>query len=464
MNSEWPEVELGKLLEITSSKRIFREDYVEEGIPFFRSKEVIERSDGKEISTELYITREKFNEIKKKFGAPAVGDILLTSVGTLGVSYQVEPGDEFYFKDGNLTWFRNFSDKISSRYLLCWLKSPGAKRALEMITIGSTQKALTIVSLKKIKIPLPDMDHQARIVEIYDSLTEKIRVNRQINQTLEQIAQTIFKSWFVDFEPVKAKIEAKAAGRDPERAAMSTISGKTEAELDQLTPEQYQQLSVTAALFPDELVESEIPKGWAYRDLDTICQFTAGSAFKPEYQGQPEGDYPFIKVSDMNLEGNEIFIRASQNYVDEVQRKTMNAKLHPVGATVFAKIGVALLSNRRRLLRVPTIIDNNMMSAASRDGEALSWYLFLLISSIDFTVFANGTALPYLNVSDLQKIQVVVPSGGASKSIWAAFNELVAPLFEAIYANSNQSVNLASLRDSLLPKLLSGEIPISQGI
>jgi type I restriction enzyme S subunit len=148
---------------------------------------------------------------------------------------------------------------------------------------------------------------------------------------------------------------------------------------------------------------------WHATTLGEICKFSAGSAFSPDHQGGELG-IPFIKVSDMNLSGNEIFIRHAQNYVEESVRLKMKAKLHPVGATVFAKIGVALTSNRRRLLAVPTIIDNNMMSAAPLDGVVRSRFLYLLLDSIDFNPIAAGTALPYLNVGDLQKLQASIPS------------------------------------------------------
>ena len=131
--------------------------------------------------------------------------------------------------------------------------------------VGSVRVRIYYKELARLALTIPPIAEQEKIVQILSTLDDKIELNRQINQTLEQIAQTIFKSWFVDFEPVKAKIEAKAAGRDPERAAMCAISGKLEPELDQLPPEQYQQLAATAALFPDELVESElglIPVGW----------------------------------------------------------------------------------------------------------------------------------------------------------------------------------------------------------
>lgn len=240
---------------------------------------------------------------------------------------------------------------------------------------------------------------------------------------------------------------------------MSAISGKSDAELDALPPEQYDQLAVTAALFPDEMEESElgeIPKGWTCGALGDICSFTAGSAFKPEHQGSTEGDYPFIKVSDMNLAGNEVFIQSANNYVSRAQQSEMKAKLHPLGATVFAKIGVALISNRRRLLTTPTIIDNNLMSASPIEGKSGQYFLYSMLSTIDFNILASGTALPYINVSDLKKVAIIRPSSG----VWRAFEAKASSIFSMMQALAVQCLTLATTRNTLLPKLLSGEVEV----
>ena len=123
----WQETILQNLCEITSSKRIYAADYQSEGVPFFRGKEIIEKHNGNTgVSTELFISEEKFLEIKRKFGVPQPGDLLLTSVGTLGVPYVVKPSEEFYFKDGNLTWFKYFKN-LDSRYAsLCLPGTPPA--------------------------------------------------------------------------------------------------------------------------------------------------------------------------------------------------------------------------------------------------------------------------------------------------------------------------------------------------
>lgn len=119
----WEKTKIGDHCEITSSKRIFYSEYTDSGVPFYRSKEIIESSQGQPISEPLYISTDKYNDIKSKFGVPLPGDMLLTSVGTIGIPYIVRTDDYFYFKDGNLTWFRNFDDSLSSEFLCYWIGS-----------------------------------------------------------------------------------------------------------------------------------------------------------------------------------------------------------------------------------------------------------------------------------------------------------------------------------------------------
>ena len=200
-----------------------------------------------------------------------------------------------------------------------FFSSPVGRTLIESIVEqGAGASGIRGSDLAELSVPWIAPTVQRRIAGVLSQIDDKIAVNRRINQTLEAMAQAIFKSWFVDFDPVKAKIAAKQEGRDPLRAAMGAISGKTEAEIDALPPEQYEQLAATAALFPDEMEASElgdIPRGWACCVLADICSFTAGSAFKPEHQGSTEGEFPFIKVSDMNLAGNEVLFQSANNYV-----------------------------------------------------------------------------------------------------------------------------------------------------
>lgn len=141
-----------------------------------------------------------------------------------------------------------------------------------------------------------------------------------------------------------------------------------------------------------------------------------GSAFPKDFQGHSSGELPFIKVSDFDLPDNLYRISRANNWVSAESARDMKAKPHPSGATVFAKIGIALLSNRRRLLVRETLIDNNMMSAAPSDSTDKR-FLFYLLRTLDFGLLASGSALPYLRASDLQAIAVVVPPPDEQRAI-----------------------------------------------
>ena len=410
-----------------------------------------------DLSAPSYTDEEHFKQRVRRM-APRPGDIVITREAPMGEVCKIPDGLTCCL--GQRQVLLRPKAGINADYLLYALQSPVVQEQIRWNEgTGSTVSNIRIPVLEKIEIPRLGASEQF-IAAALKSVDDKIDLNRRINQTLEAIAQAIFQSWFVDFEPVKAKIAARAEGRDPLRAAMSAISGKADAELDALPTEQYEQLAATAVLFPDEMEESElgeIPKGCIAGSLGDICNFTAGSAFSPEHQGSAGGDYPFIKVSDMNLVGNEVFIQSANNYVSQARKLEMKAKLHPQGATVFAKIGVALISNRRRLLITPTIIDNNMMSASPIEGKSASYFLYSMLSTIDFNTLVSGTALPYLNVSDLRKIPIVRPLDGVCR----AFELKAASIFLMMQKLAAQSVTLASVRDALLPKLLSGEIEVS---
>lgn len=194
---KWEKVKLGDCCEITSSKRIYYSEYVESGIPFFRSKEIIELSSGSPISEPLYISQAKYETIKEKYGIPKPGDMLLTSVGTIGVPYIVKSSDCFYFKDGNLTWFRNFKENLLPSFLYHWVKSQEGYGKLYNATIGSSQKALTISALNNLEISLPPLPIQKKIAFVlscYDDLIENCR--KQI-ALLQEAAARVYRKWFV---------------------------------------------------------------------------------------------------------------------------------------------------------------------------------------------------------------------------------------------------------------------------
>lgn len=186
----WEEKPLSELLTITYSKRIFYSEYVTSGIPFYRSKEIIELRNTGSTNSELYISEDRFNKIDKKFGSPKIEDILMTSVGTLGIPYRVRKGDRFYFKDGNLTWFKDFKG-IPSTIIYFWLLSKIGQEELATITIGSTQEALTIEGLKNISFKLPPKENIANYELVFNSIIDKIEFNQSQIRTLEKLRDTL---------------------------------------------------------------------------------------------------------------------------------------------------------------------------------------------------------------------------------------------------------------------------------
>ncbi len=167
---------------------------------------------------------------------------------------------------------------------------------------------------------------------------------------------------------------------------------------------------------------------WKSYPLGELCSLRAGVAFKTADQGSPSGEFPFIKVSDMNLSQNSIAIRDANNWVDSDYIKRTKAKIFPVGTVVFAKIGEALKHNRVRQIVRPTLIDNNMMGARPNPEVVQRKFLYYMLSSFDIASTATGTALPYLTVSVLERQRFLVPPLGIQRriaSILSAYDDLI---------------------------------------
>lgn len=193
----WEEKRLEELGNITSSKRIFKSEYVKEGIPFYRTKEIKELANGKNISLELFISHKRYNEIKANFGIPKEGDILLSAVGTIGEIYVVQKGDEFYFKDGNIVWLKDF-DSIDTYYLKYALKS--FVEQIKKLSRGSAYSALTIEKLNKYRVPIASIKEQQTIVAKLDALsaeTKKLEaVYHQKLTDLEELKKSVLHKAF----------------------------------------------------------------------------------------------------------------------------------------------------------------------------------------------------------------------------------------------------------------------------
>lgn len=394
--SEWKEYKLGDIAEITSSKRIFYSEYVENGVPFYRSKEIIDLFNRRDIQTELFITEKRFKEIEEKFGVPLEDDILLTSVGSLGVPYKVKRKDKFYFKDGNLTWFRNLDkSKVIPDFLFTWISSNVGKQKLDEVSIGSTQAALTISGLKTIEILLPDLKTQKSIASILSSLDDKIDLLHRQNITLEKMAETLFRQWFVE--------EAK---------------------------EDWEEISLYDAI---ELVGGGTPK-------TTVNEYWDGN----------------IKwLSGGDIAGNhKNFVVSSEKSITELGLKNSSAKLLPKFSTVISARGTV---GKYCMLSEPMTFSQSNYGILPKFKNCFFFTYLLVAHSVDeLQSAAYGSVFDTITTNTFKGLTITLPE----EEYIIRFNESMEPYFSKILTNQTQIRTLSALRNTLLPKLMSGVVTI----
>lgn len=195
---DWEEKSLEELGQITSSKRIYKKEYAKDGVPFYRIKEIKELAHGKAITLELFISNKRYKEIKDTFGVPLIGDILMTAVGTIGEIYVVKNDEEFYFKDGNVLWFKDFNS-VDSNFLKYVLMS--FVEQIKKLSKGSAYSALTIEKIEKHKIFIPKLiSDQKTIVKKLDTLSEQTKklegVYKRKLSDLEELKKSVLNKAF----------------------------------------------------------------------------------------------------------------------------------------------------------------------------------------------------------------------------------------------------------------------------
>ena len=196
-NKNWEIKCLDELGIITSSKRIYKSEYVKDGVPFYRTKEIKELSNGKSISLELFISRVRYEQIKQSFGVPKIGDLLMSAVGTIGEIMVIENEDEFYFKDGNILWFKDF-EKLDTNYLKYALTAFVEK--IKSLAIGAAYSALTIEKLNKYEIAFP------KTIKEQQTIVSKLDALRAETQKLE----AVYQKKLDDLEELKKSLLQKA--------------------------------------------------------------------------------------------------------------------------------------------------------------------------------------------------------------------------------------------------------------
>ncbi|MDO9762808.1 restriction endonuclease subunit S [Glaesserella parasuis] len=294
-----------------------------------------------------------------------------------------------------------------------------------------SQKALNSMELNYFEDPMI----RRKIVESLLELDKKIELNTQINQTLEQIAQTIFKSWFIDFDPVHAKANALASGQTAEQAtqvAMAVISGKNTQELHRLqtaNPEQYQQLWEIAEAFPSGFDEEGVPRGWEERYLKDVCNIVYGKGL-PKNKLTEKGFYVF---------GANGVIGFYDSYTYEKPQVLIGCR---------GTVGQVTLSYPY------SFVTNNSLVIEYENSCVSMYYLEKYLSNINLKEISSGSVQPQITIQNMSKVKILIPN----IEILNFYSEKVKEIYDKRLHHFYENQSLSKVRDLLLPKLLSGEV------
>ncbi|TCI02206.1 restriction endonuclease subunit S [Corallincola luteus] len=335
---------------------------------------------------------------------------------------------------------------------------------------GAVQPKLNKANLDTIEIPIPPIDERRSLNRTLNHLRDKIAVNTQTNQTLEQIAQALFKSWFVDFDPVKAKMETLAAGGsadDAELAAMRVISAKTIDELNSLkasNPEAFNKLAQTAALFPAAMQDSElgeIPEGWEVVKTEQLAEKIAMGPFGSNIKVSTFVDNGVPIISGHHLketlltEGNHNFI--STGHANKLKNSCVHSE--DIVFTHAGNIGQVSLIPENTTYDEYVISQRQFYLRVDRERASPYYLVFFFKSNYgQHVLLSNASQVGVPSIarpsSHLKNIELIKPT----LELMENFENICKSLLNGVGAGRKESLELAELRDTLLPKLLSGEI------
>ncbi|WP_456268770.1 restriction endonuclease subunit S [Kushneria sp. AK178] len=488
MSSEWPIVTVD---EIKSDKknaisigpfgsRMKSDCYVDSGVAVIRGTNLGSGPDF--INSLVYVSEEKANELASCNAYR--GDLVFPHRGAIGEVGIVE-NDQRYLLSTSLMKLTCDTEKVEPKFVYYFFKSSHGRHELlkNSSQVGTPGIGQPLSSLKAIEIPLPPLYVQKSIANVLGTLDAKIQLNRQINQTLEQMAQALFKSWFVDFEPVKAKIAARKRwqalqpenesaspvcyaaefGEQPavndletimNRAAMQAIAGKTAAQLDAIRaedPERYHELYETAALFPSAMQDSElgeIPEGWNCLSLDQIAKYQNGLALQ-KFRPENEDDYlPVVKISQLK-----------KGYADGEEKASPNINPECIidnGDVVFSWSGSLIVDT---WCGGRAALNQHLFKVTSSIYPKWLYFHFTRHHLEEFQRIAADKAVTmgHIKREHLKQAFCAVPDAK-----YLSIGKAIDNMFEKQIDMRLESLTLSQMRDSLLPKLLSGELMPSE--
>ena len=411
--------------------------FVESGVPIIR---------GNNLTTDLtrfvergfvYLTEEKASEFRN---CEAVrGDLVFTAAGSLG-QVGIIPDNSLYDRyiiSNKQLRARVDAAKVLPIFAFYWLSSPEMVAYIQQRNTGSTVPLINLSVLRQLPVPLPPLPDQKRIADILVSLDDKIELNRKMNETLEAMARAIFKSWFVNFDPVVAKSE----GRQPEGM---------DAE--------------TAKLFPDSFEDSEIgriPKGWKVKPFSETVEILSGGTPKTTETSFWGGDIPWFSVVDSSSD-SDVFVIKTEKTITQAGVDNSATQVLPHGTTIISARGTV---GKTCIVGVPMAMNQSCFGICDRSSNK-GFFTFYSTKSLVSTLqsHAHGSVFATINRNTFNGIHTIVPP----QAVVHEFEETIDPLFVRIRSNLLERQTLATTRDTLLPRLLSGEIssinvPTSQG-
>ncbi len=400
--------------------------YAEQGLPMVRVTDV--KYGELLLDGTLKVDEQTFMEFSRRY-KPNREDIVITRVGTYGITARVV---ETAFCLGQNT-AAIIPRSINSRYLYAALNSPQLRAQIESNAVGSTQKTLSLKCINALQIPRLGEYAETKIAELIGILDDRIALLRETNATLEAIVQALFKSWFVDFEPV----HARARGEQP--------AG--------LAPE-------VAALFPDSFEESAlgmVPKGWNTGTLGDVAHFQNGYAFKSK--DWCESGHPVVKIGD--VKPGIIDFSGCSYIAPETTEGLSRFKLRR-GDLLVGMTGYVGETGLVPHVEPHAYLNQRVGRIATKSGLIDLGFVYCLVRNSAFKGYAearsHGSAQANVSGAVLLDYPVVTPT----QNILDRFNGSVGVLLERILSNHEQAQTLATLRDTLLPRLISGQLRLPE--
>ena len=449
MASDWDVVKFKELYLIPSRNGLSKPKKVRgEGVKFINMGEIFKFDRMFNIPTDrVPVNKKEFDssELRDNDLLFARQSLVLSGAGKCAIFL----GDnEPVVFESHLIRVRPDEKKVYPEYLYYFFKSPQGRSEIWSITEqGAGQSGIRGSDLENINVPMPSHQEQKAIAHILGSLDDKIELNRQMNETLEAMAQALFKSWFVDFDPVLDN--ALAAGHAipdefSERAKQRQAVEKTDN-------------SDIHKLFPDEFELTEemgwIPKGWIVDDISSLCEkIQSGGTPRrnvPEYW--EDGTIPWLTSGEVR----QTIIIKVENKISESGLTNSSAKWLASGATVVAMYGAT--AGQVAYIDKPLTTNQAVCGLIPKKGYQFFNYVTLSRAVAHFEGRATGSAQQNINKGMIETTRVVVPSSISSDS----FEEYCEVIFSKWIKNLHENETLAKLRDTLLPKLMSGELRIS---